>query len=248
MQSFSPKVSIITVCFNAEKFIERTIKSVISQTYPNIEYIIIDGKSKDATVDIIRRYESMISCWTSEPDRGIYDAMNKGMHAATGDYIWFLNAGDRLYNEHTVEDIMRKANNEDLIYGNAERVDEAGNARGWHKRIPPADELSVKSFLNGMVLCHQSMIVKKSVAPEYSLSWMIVGDIDWAIRIMMKVKSKKYINTIFCSFLDGGISSARRKKALKERFEVLKKYYGLLPTLMAHLKFGFQAARRGSIS
>ncbi len=248
MQSFSPKISIITVCFNAEKFIERTIKSVISQTYPNIEYIIIDGKSKDATVEVIKKYENKISRWTSEPDRGIYDAMNKGMRAATGEYVWFLNAGDRIYSERTVEDIMRQANNEDLIYGDAERVDEAGNSRGWHKKTPAANELSVKSFLNGMVLCHQSMIVKRLVAPEYSLSWMIVGDIDWAIRIMMQVKSKKYINTVFCRFLDGGISSARRKKALKERFDVLNKYYGLVPTLLAHLKFGFQAVKRGSIS
>lgn len=242
------KVSIITVCFNAENFIERTIKSVISQTYPAIEYIIIDGKSKDATVDIIKKYEGRISRWISEPDRGIYDAMNKGLRIATGDYVWFLNAGDRIYSEQTVEGIMRQANNEDLIYGDAERVDEADNSRGWHKKIPPADELSAKSFLNGMVLCHQSMIVKRQIAPEYSLSWMIVGDIDWAIRIMMQVKSKKHINTVFCRFLDGGISSARRKKALKERFDVLKKYYGILPTLLAHLKFGFQAVKRGSIS
>jgi glycosyltransferase involved in cell wall biosynthesis len=244
----SPKISIITVCFNAEKFIERTIKSVISQTYPNIEYIIIDGKSKDRTVEVIKKYESKISRWISEPDRGIYDAMNKGLRAATGDYVWFLNAGDRISGERTVKEIILQSNNEDLIYGDAERVDEEGNSRGWHKKTPAAEQLSAKSFLNGMVLCHQSMIVKRSVAPEYSLEWMITGDIDWAIRIMMNVKSKKYINSVFCRFLDGGISSARRKKALRERFDVLRKYYGFLPTLLAHLKFGFQAVRRGSIS
>jgi len=248
VQSAPPKVSIITVCYNAERFIERTVLSVINQTYSNVEYIIIDGNSKDKTVELIKKYQSKVSRFTSEPDQGIYDAMNKGLRAATGDYVWFINAGDCIYNERTLENIMKQANNEDFIYGQAERVDENGNTRGWHKKTPSAEELSAKSFLNGMVICHQSMLVKRVIAPEFNTSWMIANDIDWAIRIMMRTKSRKYLDFFFCRFLDGGASADKRMKALKERFIISKKYFGLLPTLLAHVKIGVQALRRGSIS
>ena len=109
---------------------ERTILSVLSQSYPNIEYILIDGASKDKTVEIIKQYESGIASWISEPDKGLYDAMNKGLKRATGDYVWFLNAGDTLYTADTVQRIVaslkKKVSLPDVIYGETQIVDAEG--------------------------------------------------------------------------------------------------------------------------
>ena len=156
-----PKVSIITITYNAEKYLERTIQSIISQTYPNIEYVIIDGNSKDGTIQIIEKYRNNIEVLISEPDKGLYDAMNKGLRKATGDYIVFMNAGDQINNSHTLEKAMKGSNNADIIYGLAVNIDEKGNTRPWHKKTPVAEKLSAKSFMNGMVICHQCMILKK---------------------------------------------------------------------------------------
>ena len=101
----SPLFSIITITYNAERWLEQTILSVLSQSYAGIEYIVIDGGSTDGTVEIIRRYASGIAYWTSEPDKGIYDAMNKGLQRATGDYVWFINAGDTFYAANTMQQV-----------------------------------------------------------------------------------------------------------------------------------------------
>lgn len=248
MTNALPKVSIITVCYNAEGLIERTLTSVLNQTYPNVEYIVIDGKSKDRTTAIIETYRTRISTYTSEPDKSLYDAMNKGLKAATGDYVWFVNAGDTIYDTHTLENIMRQAAGKNFIYGDVIRVDEAGNKRGWHKKIPAQDELSPRSFLNGMVICHQSMIVQRAIAPEFSLSWRLANDIDWTIRVLKKAQSRQYVQMPFCYFLEGGLSANNRWRAVKERFIVTKNHFGLLPVLAAQVKIGLQVLRRGSIS
>ena len=106
MSSVRPLVSVVTVVFNGEKYLEETIQSVINQTYDNVEYTLIDGGSTDGTVDIIRKYEDKIAYWISEPDNGIFDAMNKGADKATGEYIYYLNAGDVFYSRNTLFDIM----------------------------------------------------------------------------------------------------------------------------------------------
>jgi len=112
------KISVVTVCFNAVKDIERTMLSVLNQTYPNIEYIVIDGGSTDGTMDIIRKYADRLAYWVSEPDRGIYDAMNKGILAATGDYINFMNAGDSFHNEIVIKDVISQIKSDTIIaYG-----------------------------------------------------------------------------------------------------------------------------------
>lgn len=244
----NPKVSIITVCYNAEKLIERTIKSVIVQTYPNVEYLVIDGKSKDGTIEIIKKYQDKISYWLSEPDESLYDAMNKGLKSATGDYVWYVNAGDKIYDEHTLEKIMQEAEGTDFIYGDVVRMDDSGNQSGWHKKIPLPEKLTPKSFLNGMVICHQSMIIKREIAPEFSLSWRLANDIDWTIRVLKKAKSRQYVRIPFCYFLEGGLSANNRWRAVKERFIITKNHFGVIPVLMEQVKIGFQVLRRGGIS
>ncbi|MCY1133837.1 glycosyltransferase family 2 protein [Bacteroides fragilis] len=119
----NPLVTIITVCYNAETTIEKTILNVINQTYADIEYIIIDGGSNDGTIEIINKYANKISYWMSEPDRGIYDAMNKGIKLAKGDWVSFMNSGDSFYSLDTVEDVVQFIREEyDVIYGSVNVV------------------------------------------------------------------------------------------------------------------------------
>ena len=103
------KMSIVTVVFNGENYLERTIKSIVNQTYKNVEYIIIDGNSKDGTLAIIDKYKENISYWISEPDKGIYDAMNKSLDLITGDFVWFINAGDEIHDNKTIENLIKQS-------------------------------------------------------------------------------------------------------------------------------------------
>ena len=143
-----PTFSIITITYNAVRLVEQTLLNVLSQSYPNIEYIVIDGGSTDGTVDIIKRYESGLAYWVSEPDKGIYDAMNKGLQKATGDYVWFINAGDTLCSSDTVQSVVSRLQKRkalpDIIYGETKAV--AGTA-------PPqgAAEALVEEFPDGDV-------------------------------------------------------------------------------------------------
>ena len=149
-----PTFSIITITYNAVRLVEQTLLNVLSQSYPNIEYIVIDGGSTDGTVDIIRRYESGLAYWVSEPDKGIYDAMNKGLQKATGDYVWFINAGDTLCSSDTVQSVVSKLQKRkalpDIIYGETNIVDEERRSLGL-RRPQGAAEALVEEFPDGDV-------------------------------------------------------------------------------------------------
>ena len=175
------KISVITVVFNGEKHIGRTIESVLNQSYSPIEYIIVDGKSTDGTLKVIGSYPG-ISRVISEPDQGLYDAMNKGLKTATGDYVWFLNSGDQVNNNDTIEKMVEGMEGiPDIVYGGTMIIDEAQNEVGDRRLRPPA-QLTWKSFQQGMVVCHQSILVKRELAPEYNLEYRLSADIDWAIK------------------------------------------------------------------
>lgn len=243
------KVSIITISYNAEAYIERTIRSVIEQTYSNIEYVIVDGVSKDGTLDIIKKYEKHIDTFISEPDKNLYDAMNKGIGLATGDYIVFMNSGDIIHSPRALEEMMENNENADLIYGKAEYVNEEGVRRPWHKKTPKPKQLNAKSFMSGMVICHQCMIVKRSIAPLYELDrWKIASDIDWSIRVMKNVKTTHFYDEIFCDFLEGGVSDNQRKWAMEDRFKISVLHFGLFAALVEQVKIVLNAIKRGSIS
>ena len=238
----SPLFSIITVTYNAELVLSRTLSSVIKQSYKNIELIVIDGKSNDQTIDLIKFYEDSINYWVSEPDDGLYDAMNKGIAAATGDYVWFLNAGDVIKDNNIVEEIARIAEQKtmpDIIYGETDLIDAYGKVFA-ERRLKAPEHLTWKSFKTGMLVCHQAFIVKRDIAPEYDLQYRFSADFDWCIRCMKKAKTIINAKTRLINYLYEGTTTANRKESLKERYRIMCKYYGTIPTQLRHLWFAIR--------
>lgn len=233
-----PRISLITVVYNDFKGIEKTILSIINQTYRELEYLVIDGGSGDGTVDVIRKYEDKITRWISEPDKGLYDAMNKGLRMATGDYVWFLNSGDQIYSGNTIEKMIWGIDIQpDIYYGGTIIIDAEGNEIG-DRRLKPPRQLSWKSFMNGMLVCHQSIIVRRSIATEYDLRYKISADIDWVIRVTRNADIIHNTGLILSRFLEGGLSRTKVKQGLKERFAIMRYYYGFIPTFLRHFIFG----------
>ncbi|NDV63730.1 glycosyltransferase family 2 protein [Bacteroides sp. 224] len=239
---FTPTFSIITVTYNAEKVLEATIQSVTSQTYPHIEYIIVDGASKDGTKEIIQRFDSRIDKWISEPDKGIYDAMNKGIVLATGDYLCFLNAGDSLRETDTLQNVVdsiRENELPDVIYGETALVDVNRNFLRM-RRLSAPEALTWKSFKQGMLVCHQAFFAKRSLAEPYNLQYRFSADFDWCIRIMKKSEVLYNTHLTLIDYLEEGMTTQNRKASLKERFRIMAKYYGLPGTILRHIGFVFR--------
>lgn len=251
------KLSVITVTFNAEKTLERTLKSVKEQTYPALEHLIVDGASVDGTVGLIRHSEKetgkledsgtgglggdsgKVLRWISEPDRGLYDAMNKAILMATGDYLCFLNAGDTFFTPDTVERMMQTfnpANLPDILYGETAIVDDRGTFLHM-RRLKAPQKLSWKSFKQGMVVCHQAFIVKRELAEPYDLSYRFSSDFDWCIRMMKKAASIHNTRLILINYLNEGMTTANRNSSLKERYRIMTKYYGHISTVFHHIWF-----------
>ncbi len=232
-------LSVITVVFNSEKLLEKTIQSVRNQTYDNIELVIIDGGSTDKTIEIIKRYDESIDYWISEPDKGLYDAMNKGISYAKGDYLWFLNSGDLIYSNNTVEEFFMNFSDADIYYGETMMVDAHGNNIGMRRLKTPAD-LNWKSLKRGMVICHQAIIVKREIAPSYDLSYKFSADFDWVLNTLKH--SKNIVNTkqIVARYLQEGLSRKNIQSSLKERFRIMVRNYGLIPTILNHFVIAFK--------
>src|SRR5579862_3140474 len=152
---FKPKLSVITIVYNNVRDIERTMLSVLGQTYPGIEYIVVDGLSTDGTLDIIKKYSDRINTFVSEKDEGIYDAMNKGLALATGDYVLFMNSADEFYSTETVSDVFASAENTDIYYGETEMINERGQSLGQRRHKSP-ENFTWRSFKYGMSVSHQA--------------------------------------------------------------------------------------------
>jgi glycosyltransferase involved in cell wall biosynthesis len=238
----APVFSIITVTYNAEKTLERTLKSVAAQTYPHIEYIIIDGASTDNTLSIIKNFQRPAFNFqlVSEPDNGLYDAMNKGLQHATGDYVWFLNAGDTLHDNATVEkvsqQIVQAETPPDVIYGETDIVDGEGKFIA-RRRLKAPSTLTWKSFKMGMLVCHQSFIAKRELAPLFDVRYRFSADFDWCIRCLKASQNICNAHLTLSRYLNEGMTTANRNVSLKERFSIMVRYYGWLPTAARHLWF-----------
>lgn len=233
MQVSTPHISIITVTYNAAFLLEKTIRSIIKQSYTSIEYILVDGGSKDGTIDIIRRYESKISKWISEPDKGIYDAMNKGLIMATGEYVWFVNAGDELYNPKIVEEVISNFPPSDVYVGETMIIDNMGNEIGL-RRLRAPKTLTWRDFRFGQRVSHQAFIARRNLAPFYDIRYQHSADTDWQIKILREAGKVTNTELVFCRFLDGGKSKQNIIPSLRERFYIMIRNYGLVATILNH--------------
>ena len=234
-----PRISIITICYNAASTITRTLRSVSAQTYPNIQYLIIDGASKDNTLELVRELAPEAEIY-SERDKGIYDAMNKGLDRATGDYVWYVNAGDALVSPTTVEDLIRATctgdSLPDVLYGDTRLIDAEGHDLGL-RRLRPPHQLDWRSFRSGMLVCHQAFVAKRSISPHYDLRYRFSADVDWCIRVLKEAKTTAFYPESIALYLNEGTTTANHRASLIERFHVMRHHYGLVTTVLQHLRF-----------
>lgn len=242
----NPLFTIITVTYNAAGTVGRTIDSVDSQTFRDYEHLIIDGCSQDATLDIIGRRHNTLRKVFSERDKGLYDAMNKGIGRADGDYLIFLNAGDKFHSPDTLRrlaDLIVDNDKPGIVYGQTDIVDDNGVKLGERHLVAP-DKLTLKSFANGMVVCHQAFIALRRIAGLYNLGYRYSADYEWCIRCLQHSRNNVYAGDVLIDYLSEGLTTANRRKSLKERFDIMCYYYGTLPTVLRHIGFSFRRMRQ----
>jgi len=238
MAAKPPILSVITVVYNNVNDIERTLLSVLNQTYGGIEYIIVDGLSNDGTLEIIKRYEARIAKLISEKDKGIYDAMNKGLTLASGDYVIFMNSGDEFFATDTVAQVFATVPDADIYYGETEMIDDGGNSLGQRRHKAP-QTFTWRGFKLGMSISHQAIYIKRSLIAPYDPKYQLSADIDWIIRAAKKAKIIVNVNRYVAKYLVGGMSKAKHKQSLLERFDIMKRHYGLVPTVFNHVVIAF---------
>lgn len=260
------KITLITVTYNAQNVLQPTLDSVFCQKYPAIEHIVIDGASTDSTVSLAKDY--MERSFASdlghevrllvEPDNGIYDAMNKGLAMATGDYVCFLNAGDTLHSADTIAELVHntcvdsyiteddgKKRLPAVLYGETDIVDADGNFIS-HRRLSAPENLTWKSFRSGMMVCHQAFYARTDIAKNnpFDLSYRFSSDFDWCIRIMKDAEKKRLplvdSHIVLANYLKEGTTTRNHKASLKERFHIMAKYYGFFKTSFNHVWFALR--------
>ncbi len=231
---FKPKLSVITIVYNNVRDVERTLLSVLNQKYSNIEYIVIDGASNDGTLEIIKSYQTQLSTLISEKDKGIYDAMNKGLALASGDYVLFMNSGDEIYAPDTVEKVFAAADDGDIYYGETEMFDENWQSLGRRRHQVP-DAFNWKSFRLGMNISHQAIYIRRSLTEAYDTQYQLSADIDWIIKAAKKSKKVVKVAGYVAKYLVGGMSKKKHRQSLKERFAIFSKHYGFIPNVFNHL-------------
>ena len=253
------RFTIITVTFDAEAVFERTANSVLMQTYPHVEHVIIDGASRDRTIEMAHTYKvksdeaktgHTVTIF-SEPDNGLYDAMNKGLFKASGDYICYLNAGDTLPSADTLDLIASSVGDGEalpgVLYGDTDVVDSEGHFL-HHRRLAAPEQLTWRSFRQGMLVCHQAFYARTDLARNnpYDLRYRLSADVDWCIRIMKEAEKRhlplRNVHAVVVNYLAGGMSVKNHKASLVERFRLMTHHYGLLCTIMMHGWFVVRAA------
>ena len=255
------KFSIITITYNAEAFLPRTVESVLSQHYRDIEHIIIDGASTDSTISVAQDYMQRSYAAqnghevriVSEPDNGLYDAMNKGLRQASGDYICFLNAGDFFPNANVLDTIVSisltgKSRQQlpAVIYGNTDIVDNDGNFLR-HRRLAPPRNLTWCSFRKGMLVCHQAFYARLDIARTvpYDTRYRYSADVDWGIRVMKEAERMgaglAYVDSVVVNYTQEGQTTKHHRDSLKERYRVMQCHYGAFTTALMHAWFAVRA-------
>jgi glycosyltransferase involved in cell wall biosynthesis len=229
--AIKPLITIVTVVYNGADFLEETINSVVEQKYDNIEYIIVDGGSKDGTLDVIKKYEGFIDYWCSQPDSGIYDAMNKGIELSEGCWINFMNAGDVLYNNKVISDIFPisiKAT-PDIVFGDVHVRSQEGvsvkNLRAF--KFTPFNLL----LFGTRVVCHQSMFYCKKSIIKYSLDYSFKSELDQWLKLVRSGKRALKVNLTVASYRLGGLGQKHIERNSEEKDLVLKEHFGRLYVL-----------------
>lgn len=236
----SPLFSIITITFNAADVLPPTMASVAEQSCLDYEHIVIDGASSDSTLSIARSMGGKSLRLLSEPDRGIYDAMNKGLKMAKGKFVIFLNAGDAFHTNHTLAQYAKAALTDkyDIIYGDTVIVDADRKVIGPRHHSAP-EILTAESFSHGMLICHQAFAMRRSLAPTYDLRYRFSADYDWTIRCILRTHPRKCHNlhAVTIDYLTAGTTDKNHHRSLAERFDIMKEHYGLSKTILRHTLF-----------
>lgn len=256
------KFTLITITYNAEPVLLRTLDSVLNQDWRMVEHIIIDGASTDGTFQMAKDYMERSYASgnghdvriVSEPDNGIYDAMNKGLAQASGDYICFLNAGDALPSADTLSAIVRQSGITPglpgqafpaVLYGDTHVVDGNGHFL-YRRRLSPPENLTWRSFRHGMLVCHQAFYARTDIARQvpYDLSYRYSADVDWCIRVMRLAADLhlplKNVHAVVANYLEEGTTTRHHRASLRERYHIMCKYYGRLSTMCMHLWFAIR--------
>lgn len=245
-----PVISVITITFNASETLPLTMASVAEQTFDGFEHLIIDGASADDTILVARQMGTPGLRIVSEPDRGLYDAMNKGLRMARGKYVIFLNSGDRFHDSGTLAlyaaAIAKK--NPDIIYGDTCLMDISGNIIGPRHLSAPSI-LTTDSFSKGMLICHQAFMVRKAIAPRYDTDYRFSADYDWTIRCIKASRPGGRVNlrTVVVDYLTDGLTDHNKRASLLERFRIMAAHYGMMRAIASHLSFIPRALKRGKL-
>jgi len=245
-------ITYVTVTFNAAAVLQRTLDSVLAQDYPDIVHLIIDGASTDGTQEMVNDYIERSNesgnghriQLMSEPDKGIYDAMNKGLRSLDGDYVCFLNAGDFLPASDTVSRIAAAVAESApaVLYGDTDIVNSEGRFL-HHRRLAPPENLTWKSFRHGMLVCHQAFYARTdfAIATPYDQQYRYSADVDWCIRIMKAADKESVpllnLHMVVANYTEEGQTTLHHRESLWERFHIMTRHYGWLSTIAMHLWF-----------
>ena len=243
------KITYVTITYQAEKVLQRTLNSVLEQDYPEITHLIIDGASTDGTLEMVNDYIARSNAadnghkvlLMSEPDDGIYDAMNKGLRSLDGDYVCFLNAGDFLPSSDIVSRIVEKVNGQlpAVLYGDTDIVDGEGHFL-HHRRLSPPEHLTWKSFRHGMLVCHQAFYARTdfAIATPYNQKYRYSADVDWCIRIMKAAARENVplqnLHMVVVNYTEEGQTTLHHRESLLERYRVMECHYGRISTFFMH--------------
>lgn len=233
MDSRHPRVSVVTINYNMGDCLEKTITSALAQTYPNLEYIVVDGASKDTSLAVIERYAGGITRWTSERDRNLYDAMNKGVAMATGDWLLFMNSGDHFADDRVIEDIFSNdLAGEDIVYGNVIWRYPRQNI----EKVIPAE--SPATLPLRMFCSHQSLFARTALLRQHPMDLdLLISDYDFLVWCLSEGKRFRFVDRVVASISKGGRSDIARSLVLRQQQQVLATY-GLL-TWSSRLKYPF---------
>ena len=247
------RITVVTITYNAASVLQRTLDSMLRQTWPYVEHVIVDGASKDNTVKMAEAWQTVVAAthpeWTvkiqSEPDGGLYDAMNKGLERTTGDYVVFMNAGDCFHDADTLKTVAVHADRDPhpaVIYGNTDITDDEGRFL-YPRRLQPPEQLSWKSFRQGMLVCHQAFYARTDIAKSirYDLKYRYSADVKWCIEVMKEAAKRKLdlVNThaVLCDYQREGQTTTHHGASLWERFRVMAEEYGWLTAIAMHVWF-----------